>query len=52
MPDYVLGRNGPEWLLRNYEGNTFHYMDPQGHAASSIAYSPMIHEKVEEIPSE
>ena len=28
LPDYLLGRDGPDVLLRNYEGKTFRYPDP------------------------
>jgi lysine 2,3-aminomutase len=33
MPDYVLGRDGNDVVLRNYEGRTFRYPDPTGQAA-------------------
>lgn len=29
MPNYVVGRDGDEIVLRNYEGKTFRYPDPQ-----------------------
>lgn len=28
LPDYVVGRDGDDLLLRNYEGNTYRYTDP------------------------
>jgi len=28
LPDYVVGREGDDLLLRNYEGNTYRYPDP------------------------
>ena len=28
-PDYMIGRDGDEIVLRNYKGNTFRYPDPQ-----------------------
>ncbi|MBN2579740.1 MAG: KamA family radical SAM protein [Pirellulales bacterium] len=28
QPNYVVGRDGDDLLLRNYEGKTFHYPDP------------------------
>ena len=30
LPNYVLGRDGDELVLRNYEGLTFRYPDPKG----------------------
>ena len=30
MPEYVIGRDGDDLLLRNYEGLTFRYPDPLG----------------------
>lgn len=30
MPDYVVGREGDDLLLTNFEGGTFRYPDPQG----------------------
>ncbi len=28
QPNYVVGRDGDDLLLRNYEGNTYRYPDP------------------------
>lgn len=28
LPDYLVGREGNDWILRNYEGRTFRYTDP------------------------
>jgi lysine 2,3-aminomutase len=28
MPDYMVGREGDELVLRNYQGRTFRYPDP------------------------
>jgi lysine 2,3-aminomutase len=50
MPEYVMGRDGSEWFLRNYEGNTFQYPDSQCRMFPSFAYSPVMHETAEEIP--
>jgi lysine 2,3-aminomutase len=50
MPDYIIGRDSSEWTLRNYEGKTFQYPDPQQCIFPSLAHSPVIHEKVEDIP--
>jgi lysine 2,3-aminomutase len=38
MPDYVVGRDGDEIILRNFEGKTFRYPDPvqQGALAASV----------------
>ena len=30
LPDYVVGREGEDLILRNFEGNTYRYNDPQG----------------------
>jgi lysine 2,3-aminomutase len=50
MPEYVMGRDNSEWFLRNYEGKTFQYPDPQRHISPSFACNPAAHEKVEDIP--
>lgn len=34
QPDYMLGRDGDDLLLRNYEGNVFRYPDPTERVAS------------------
>jgi len=28
LPDYVVGREGQDLLLTNYQGNTYRYPDP------------------------
>jgi lysine 2,3-aminomutase len=30
LPDYVVGREGEDLVLRNFEGNTYRYTDPDG----------------------
>jgi len=30
LPDYVVGREGDDLILRNFEGNTYRYTDPDG----------------------
>jgi hypothetical protein len=30
LPDYVVGREGDELILRNFEGKTYRYTDPDG----------------------
>jgi len=30
LPDYVVGREGEDLILRNFEGNTYRYTDPDG----------------------
>jgi lysine 2,3-aminomutase len=30
IPDYVVGREGDDLILRNFEGNTYRYADPEG----------------------
>jgi lysine 2,3-aminomutase len=52
MPDYVMGRNSSEWLLRNYEGKTFQYPDPKHHISAAFEQHPVTHEEVEGIPME
>jgi len=35
IPEYVIGREGDDLLLRNYEGRVFHYPDPGGRAGAA-----------------
>ena len=35
MPDYVVGRDGDDLLLTNFEGGTYRYPDPQGTIGTS-----------------
>jgi lysine 2,3-aminomutase len=30
QPDYLMGRDGDDVLLRNFEGHVFRYFDPKG----------------------
>ncbi len=30
LPDYVVGREGDDLLIRNFEGNVYRYTDPEG----------------------
>ena len=30
IPDYVMGREGDDLILRNFEGKTYRYADPDG----------------------
>ena len=30
LPDYVQGRDGDDLILRNFEGKTYRYPDPEG----------------------
>jgi lysine 2,3-aminomutase len=30
LPDYVVGREGDDLLLKNFEGKTYRYTDPEG----------------------
>jgi lysine 2,3-aminomutase len=30
LPDYVIGREGDDLILKNFEGNTYRYTDPDG----------------------
>jgi hypothetical protein len=50
MPEYVMGRDSSEWFLRNYEGKTYQYPDPQRHISPSSAHNPAVPEEVEDIP--
>jgi len=34
LPDYVVGRDGADLVLRNFEGNTYRYTDPEGTVGS------------------
>jgi len=38
LPEYVIGREGDDLLLRNFEGNTYRYPDPDGNPAK-LAHS-------------
>jgi lysine 2,3-aminomutase len=49
MPECVMGRNASEWLLRNYEGKSFQYPDPQHRLSTAFVNNAIIHEKIEEI---
>ena len=40
LPEYVLGRDGDDLLLRNFEGKTYRYPDPDGNPAGKMASSP------------
>jgi lysine 2,3-aminomutase len=40
QPDYLLGRDGDDLLLRNFEGRVFRYPDPQSAAMESPAPRP------------
>ncbi len=31
LPDYVVGREGDDLMLRNFEGNIYRYPDPGRH---------------------
>ncbi len=35
LPDYVLGRDGDDLLLTNFEGGTYRYPDPEGNTGKS-----------------
>jgi lysine 2,3-aminomutase len=37
LPDYVLGRDGDDLLLTNYEGGTYRYPDPEGTLGAALA---------------
>jgi lysine 2,3-aminomutase len=52
MPDYITGRTDSEWILRNYEGKTFQYPDPEHHISPAVAHNLVTHEEVEGIPLE
>ena len=30
LPEYVVGRDGDDLLIRNFEGNVYRYTDPEG----------------------
>lgn len=35
LPDYIVGREGDDLLLTNFEGGTYRYVDPEGTIGSS-----------------
>ena len=37
IPDYVVGREGDDLILKNFEGNTYRYTDPDGHGRRGSA---------------
>jgi lysine 2,3-aminomutase len=37
LPDYVVGREGDDLILRNFEGHTYRYTDPLGAESSSCS---------------
>ncbi|MGZ5917467.1 MAG: KamA family radical SAM protein, partial [Methyloceanibacter sp.] len=39
LPDYVVGREGDDLILRNFEGKTYRYADPQGTVGADRAVS-------------
>ena len=38
LPDYVVGRDGDDLLLTNFEGGTYRYPDPQGKTGEAQNY--------------
>ncbi len=36
LPDYVVGREGDDLILRNFEGNTYRYTDPLSEAGAAL----------------
>ena len=40
MPDYVVGREGDDLILRNFEGKTYRYADPEGTVGADRAAAP------------
>jgi len=40
IPDYVVGRDGGDLLLRNFEGNVYRYTDPEGRLGEQKAVPP------------
>jgi lysine 2,3-aminomutase len=43
MPDYTVGRDGNELVLRNYRGEIFRYPDHRSQEAASSIFIPMTH---------
>ncbi len=37
LPEYLTGRDGDDLLLRNFEGNSYRYPDPEGNPARATA---------------
>jgi lysine 2,3-aminomutase len=40
LPDYVVGRDGDDLLLRNFEGGIYRYKDPEGTAGAERFADP------------
>ncbi|MCC7426410.1 MAG: KamA family radical SAM protein [Alphaproteobacteria bacterium] len=40
IPDYLLGRDGEDVLLRNFEGNVYRYTDPEGRLGRGRRVAP------------
>jgi lysine 2,3-aminomutase len=41
QPDYIVGRQGNDLLLKNYEGHTYRYPDPGGKLGHAISESSL-----------
>lgn len=42
LPEYVAGRDGPDLLLRNFEGGLYRYPDPEGTLGADRATPPAL----------
>ena len=42
LPDYVVGRDGDDLLLRNFEGGIYRYPDPEGTTGASRLVDPAV----------
>jgi lysine 2,3-aminomutase len=38
LPDYIVGRDGDDLLLTNFEGGVYRYPDPEGHTGNGQEY--------------
>ena len=39
IPDYLVGREGEDLILRNFEGNTYRYTDPDGRVGADRPFA-------------
>ncbi len=42
LPEYVVGRDGDDLLLRNFEGGIYRYKDPQGTVGAGRTVDPAL----------
>jgi lysine 2,3-aminomutase len=52
LPDYVVGRDGDDLLLRNFEGGVYRYPDPAGVTGAGRAVDPAVAAAAAGVPSQ